>query len=381
MARRTGFVWHEAYVWHDTGGHAGLYRPDGKTVQPDTHAEDPETKRRFRNLLEMTGILDDLVTIKPRPATEDEILRVHTREHLDNIKALSASQAGGDTGILTVVAPGSYEIALLSAGGVIAAVDTVLDGKADNAYALVRPPGHHATRNQAEGFCIFSNAAIAGRHLLESRGLERIAFVDWDVHHGNGTQEAFYSDPRALTISIHQDRFYPSDNGFLEQTGEGAGEGANLNIPMPAGSGVGAYLEAYDKVIIPALKAFEPDFIIIPSGFDAGAMDPLGRIMMHSEGYRQLTQKLLGAADALCGGRLVMCHEGGYSRWTVPYYGLAVMEELSGIHTGTVDPFLEFMQGIGGQEIQPHQAALIAKAVENLTRIPPRAKTGAGAQA
>ena len=370
MKRRTGFVWHEAFAWFDTGSHAGLFRPDGKTIQPDHHAYDSETPRRVRNLLEMSGLLETLTPVPARPAREDELTRVHTPDHVAAIRALSQTQAGGDTGILTSLAPGSFEIACLSAGGAIEAVDAVMDGRVDVAYALLRPAGHHATRGQAEGFCIFSNAAIAARHLLETRGLERIAFVDWDVHHGNGTQDAFYADPRGLTISIHQDRYFPQTDGFLDQTGEGAGRGTNINIPLPPGSGVGAYEHAFDEVVIPALRAYRPDFVILPSGFDAGAMDPFGRMMMHSAGYRALTRKLLAAVDELCDGRLVVTHEGGYSRWTVPFFALSVLEELSGEVTGVADPFLEFMQGIGGQDLQPHQAAVIAQAAEGLVAIP-----------
>ena len=358
----TGFLWDESYAWHNTGSHAMYVAADGKSIQPDTHAEDPETKRRFRNLLEMSGLWEQLVHVKPRMAAEEDILRVHTEAHLRHIQELSRS-GGGDTGVVTVCAAGSYEISMLAAGGVMAAADAVLDGSVRNIYALVRPPGHHAMPDEAQGFCIFSNAAIAGRYVMEKRGLARIAFVDWDVHHGNGTETAFYDDPRALTISLHQDRFFPPDRGMLEDIGEGAGEGYNINVPLPPGSGVGAYISAYERVVVPALQAFQPELIFIPSGFDAGAMDPLGRNMMHSEGYRELTRLMMGVADKACDGRLVLCHEGGYSRATVPFYGLAVMETLSGTDTGIEDPFMEMMGGFAGQDLQPHQAAVIDEAI------------------
>ncbi|MFO7552956.1 MAG: class II histone deacetylase [Haliea sp.] len=357
----TGFVWHESYAWHDTGTHAGLYPADGKVLQPDTHGEDPETKRRFRNLLEMSGLWDQLIQIKPRMASERDILRVHTERHLRHIQELSAA-GGGNTGVITVCGRGSYEIAMLSAGGVIAATDAVVKGDVKNAYALVRPPGHHAMPDEAQGFCIFSNAAIAGRYALEDLGLKRIAFIDWDVHHGNGTEAAFWTDPNALTMSIHQDRFFPSDRGLVEQAGEGPGAGYNINIPLPPGSGVGAYVAAWDEVVIPALRRYKPDLIFVPSGFDAGALDPFGRNMMHSEGYRTLTRKLMKVAEEVCDGRVVMCHEGGYSRATVPFYGLAVMEELTGIKTGVDDPFLAMIQGFAGHELLPHQADVIRSA-------------------
>jgi len=355
--RRTGFVCHEIYMWHDTGNYAGPM-PYGNPVQPDVHAENPETKRRFRNLLEVAGMNDYLHTIKPRMATEAEILRFHTPEHLERVKRISAD-TGGDAGFFTPAGRGSYEIAMLSAGGCLAALEAIMAGEVDNAYALVRPPGHHAIAGEGMGFCLFGNAAIAGFHALATYGIERIAYVDWDVHHGNGTQSAFYDDPRVLTISIHQDNCFPPDSGHLDETGAGAGEGYNINIPMPPGSGVGAYEAAFDQLIIPALDAFKPQLIIVPSGFDAGAYDPLGRMQMHSDGYRSLTAKLMAAADRHCEGKLLMTHEGGYNSWTVPFFGLAVVEEMSGVLSGTVDPYLALHAGLGGQTLQPHQQAAI----------------------
>ncbi len=366
MARRTGLIWDELYMWHNTGNHAGIM-PPGLTVQPYEHVENPETKRRLKNLLDVSGIARDLVRIEPRPATRDEILRVHTDDYVARVKALNES--GGDAGPFTPMGTGSYDIALLAAGGVIALVDAVLDGTVDNGYALVRPPGHHAMPDVGVGFCIFCNGAIAGRHALAARGLDRIAFVDWDVHHGNGTEAAFYDDPRALTISVHQDNCFPPDSGHMAAIGEGAGEGYNINIPLPPGSGRGAYEAVFDRVIIPALEAFKPQLIIVPSGFDAGAHDPLGRMMLYAEAFGALAERLVDAAGRLCDGRLVMCHEGGYNAPTVPYYGLAVFEALSGITSGLEDPFHEILGGLGGQDLQPHQDAVITRAEALLERL------------
>jgi acetoin utilization deacetylase AcuC-like enzyme len=352
-------------MWHNTGNFAGPL-PFGNPVQPFEHPEHPETKRRLRNLLEVSGLLKQLVSIEPRPATEEEILRVHTPAYLAKLRTFN-EQIAADAGMFTPMGRGSLDIALLAAGAVIEAVDAVLDGRVDNAYALVRPPGHHALPDLGMGFCIFANPAIAVRHLIETRGLERVAIFDWDVHHGNGAEAIFREDPRVLTISVHQDNCFPPDSGHLSENGAGAGEGFNINIPLPPGAGTGAYAAVRDRVVIPALHAFRPQMIIVPSGFDAGAHDPLGRQMMTSEGYRELARALKQAAAELCDGRLVMCHEGGYNAPTVPFYGLAVMEELSGIRTGVEDPFQPLLAGLGYHELQAHQDAVI-KAAEKLVR-------------
>jgi acetoin utilization deacetylase AcuC-like enzyme len=193
----TGFIFHELYMWHNTWNWAQIF-PPGLTLQPGEHAENPETKRRLRNLIEVSGLLDQLVPLKPRYATEDEIARFHTREHIADIKA--KSEAGyGDAGRLTPLGKGSFEIALLAAGGAMVAVEAVLSGKVKNAYALIRPPGHHATASTGMGFCLFGNAVIAIKHAMAVHGIGRVATVDWDVHHGNGTQSAFYRDPNVLS--------------------------------------------------------------------------------------------------------------------------------------------------------------------------------------
>ncbi|GAA4086059.1 class II histone deacetylase [Nocardioides kongjuensis] len=369
MTRRTGFVWHEKYAWFDLGQDAGLVHPDGLSIQPDRHVYDHEVVRRFRSLVEVSGLLDQLTRVAPRKASEAELALVHPAAFIQSVKDLSDLPMGGEIGVFAPVPRGAYEIASLAAGGAIAAVDAVVKGEVDNAYALLRPAGHHAEPDRSMGFCIFSNAAIAARHALEQGGLDRVALVDWDVHHGNGTQAALYDEPRALTISIHQDRLFPPDDGFVDQVGEGPAAGTNLNVPLPPGCSAAAYNEVFDTIVLPALERFRPDLIIVPCGFDAGHMDPMGRMLMHSSGYRELTQKLLVAADQLCDGRLVFLHEGGYSRWTVPYYGLAVLEELSGIATEVVDPYQGYAttEGLG---LLPHQGAAIEVAAKNLSRVP-----------
>lgn len=356
----TGYVYHEIFGWHDTGTGAGLFPSDARAgLQPLVHVENADTKRRMHELIVVSGLADSLVRIAPRPATEEEILRVHGREHLERVQAESRLPKGGDAGDgLSPFGQGGYEIAALAAGGAIEAVDAVLAGRVDNAYALVRPPGHHAEPDHGMGFCVFGNVAIAVHHALAVRGLERVAVLDWDVHHGNGTQKAFYADPRVLTISLHQDNVFPPRSGYRDERGEGAGLGYALNIPLPAGSGDSAYLYAMDTVVTPALRAFQPELIVVASGFDAGAMDPMAHQMVTSEGFRALTSRLLDTAGELCDGRVAMSHEGGYNPAYVPFCGLAVLETMSGVRT-LDDPFLPIVSGFGGQDLQPHQRAAV----------------------
>ncbi|MGH7855814.1 MAG: class II histone deacetylase, partial [Candidatus Binatia bacterium] len=303
--------------------------------------------------------------LSPRAATEEEVLRFHTREYVERVRAMSAA-GGGDAGEFTPFGPGSWEIALLSAGGAITAVDAVVEGRVRNAYALVRPPGHHAEADRGRGFCILGNVAIAALHARAAYGFRRIAVVDWDVHHGNGTEKAFWRDPGVLAISLHQDRYYPPETGAVGDVGEGEGRGYNLNVPLPPGSGTGAYREAFERVVLPALHAYRPELLVVASGFDGGVTDPLGRMLLHGKAYREMTRDLMAIAADTCGGRLVLVHEGGYSTAYVPFCGLAVMEELSGIATGVEDPFLAFFEGMGYQDLQPHQEAAIGAAAENL---------------
>lgn len=360
----TGFVFDERYMWHDTGN-AASFVPPGGFVQPDKHAESPDTKRRIHGLLEVAGLTDQLVTIKPRPATVEEITRFHTSGHVETVREMSAA-GYGNAGENAPVGPSSYEIALLSAGGCIEAIDAVIDGRVQNAYALVRPPGHHARRDQGLGFCLFANASLAIMHAMATRGVKRVATVDWDVHHGNGTEEAFYDNPDVLTISIHQDNLYPVGTGRMSDTGEGAGENRNLNVPLPAGSGHGAYLSVFERVVVPALRRFEPELIVVPCGFDASAIDPLGRQMAYSETYRIMTSMLKEVAAGVCDGRILMTHEGGYSAAYTPFCGLAVVEELAGVRTECSDPLIDYLGGLGGQELQPHQDAVIARAMKHV---------------
>lgn len=369
-ARRTGFVAHEYYFWHHTGASAGPM-PYNLVIQPDAHPESPATKRRFLGLLEVSELLAKLTRIDPRLATVEELQYFHTPDYVARIEALSAG-IGGDAGELTPVGTGSFHIAKLSAGGGLAAADAIMSGAVRNAYCLVRPPGHHAEADRGRGFCVFANNVILTHHLKRRHGLKRIAIVDWDVHHGNSQEGAFLRDPSVLTISLHQDNYYPPMSGALAQNGEGAGAGANINVPLPPGSGHGAYLDAWSRVVVPAVTRFAPEFIIVSSGFDGSAMDPLGRNMATSDTYRELTRMTVQLAETLCGGRMLALHEGGYSTAYVPFCGLATLEEMSGVRTAFDDPFLPIFGGMGGQELQPHQKAVIDAAAALVARVPTR---------
>jgi acetoin utilization deacetylase AcuC-like enzyme len=355
-------------MWHDPGS-AGGPLPAGGWIEPGSHVESAETKRRFRNLVEASGLLGQLVRLEAGAAPVDAVQRVHGPDYVERIRKLSDA-GGGDAGNMTPFGGGSYEIALLAAGGVIAAVDAVLDGRVENAYALIRPPGHHAEPDSGGGFCIFNNVAIAAAHAREARGIERVAVVDWDVHHGNGTQKAFYKDPSVLTISLHQDGNFPPGSGPLAENGEGAGAGANINVPLPAGSGQGAYVAALERVVLPALRRHAPGVVIVACGFDASGMDPLGQMLLHSESYRRLTELILAGAAQVCGGRVVFAHEGGYSPFIVPFCGLATVETLAGIRTEVVDPYLPVLVAMPGQELLPHHEAVVTRAAALIERVP-----------
>lgn len=342
----TGFYHDELCLWHTTG-EAVLFLPMGPWLQPmagASHPESPESKRRFKSLLDVSGLTSQLAVNSAPPATREDLLRVHPASYVDRFKSLSDGR-GGEIGHEAVFSHGGYEIACLSAGLAKQAVLDVLDGKLRNAYSLSRPPGHHCLRDQGMGFCLLANIAIAIEAAKAEMGLGRVVVFDWDVHHGNGTQSIFYDRDDVLTISIHQENCFPLNSGGVEERGQGRGAGFNLNIPMPPGSGHDAYLYAMQQIVLPAIRDYAPDMIIIASGLDANTVDPLARQMLHSGSYRKMTAMLMTEADQICGGRLVAVHEGGYAESVVPFCGLAVMEALSGIHTEVVDPFEEIFIG------------------------------------
>ena len=357
MTARTGLVWHERYAWHDARGLLDTFAAEA-LYEPEPSLDSGETRRRLRNLIDASGLLAQLRMIVPRALSDDELCVLHPSRYVERIRRASAG-LGGDAGGSTPFGRWTYEIAALSAGGCVTAVDAVLDGTVENAYALVRPPGHHAGPAGGCGYCVFNNVALAALHLRGVRGLDRVAIVDWDVHHGNGTQDAFWSDPAVLTISLHQEDLFPAGSGLVEEVGDGT----NVNVPLPAGAGRAAYLAALDRVVLPALERFGPDFIIVANGLDAGMMDPLGRMNLTSECFALMTGRLLAAAATLCGGRLVLCQEGGYSRSYVPYCGLAMIESLSGLGAGVVDPWLTDARRVRELPLRAHEHDAIAAAI------------------
>jgi acetoin utilization deacetylase AcuC-like enzyme len=361
MSGRVGLVWDERSMWHDPGAGGAIERAGGWVEPGEPLAESPATKRRLKNLIDASGMAGHLVALAPRAATEEELLRFHTPEHVELVRTLSDAN-GGSVGFDAWAGRGSYEIAKLAAGGTITAIDAVLDDRADAVYALVRPCGHHAMAHAGAGFCLFNNVVIGTMHARAARGLGRVAIVDWDVHHGNGTQDAFWDDPDVLTISLHQEGWLLPSGG-VEETGGAGAQGANVNVPLPAGSGDGAYRDAFERVVLPALHAFGPELLVIASGFDASGFDPLGRQLLHSGSFRWMTRLVAEAADELCDGRLVLSHEGGYSAAVVPFCGLAVLEELTGHRTEVDDPFAARLRGFPGQELEPHQRAAVDRAV------------------
>jgi len=341
---RTGLVFHDRYLQHNTGlAMGGTPLVGYPFAEPEPHVSGPRTVGRSKHLLDLSGLGGRLTPLAARAASEAELLAVHTTAYVDHVRAV-ASAGGGDAGVGAPLGADGYAIAALAAGGAIAAVDATLAGTVQNAYALVRPPGHHATPERGMGFCIFNNIAIAARHAQRAHGLRRIAIVDWDVHDGNGTHEVFYDDPDVLFVSLHQEGLFPPDMGTLAQPGAGAGEGRTVNIPLPPGSGDATYAAAMAELVVPIVRQFAPELLLISCGLDAGAFDPLGRMTLSSGGFRDLTVAALALADECCGGRLVAVHEGGYSPTYVPACTLAVIEALAGVTAPWPDPALARLQ-------------------------------------
>lgn len=285
------------------------------------HPECPERLQSIDERLDASGLA--LHLLEPRAATREECVRVHTADYLDRIDAVRGRRVALDPDTRT--SEGSHEAAMLAAGSAIDLVQGVADGKLSPGLALVRPPGHHATSSRAMGFCLINHVAVAARALIDSGRAERVAIYDFDVHHGNGTEEIFYQDDQVLYLSTHQWPFYPG-TGKAEAVGRGRGEGFTVNVPLPAGTGDEALLRVSEELLFPKVERFEPDFILLSAGFDPYELDPIGGFSVTVEGFRTLAGRWRELAEKRCQGRIAGVLEGGYHLEGLASSVVAVLE-------------------------------------------------------
>ena len=290
-----GLVYDPIYLEHDTGQHV---EHTSRLVMVMGH-------------LEESGVMGKLVPIRPRAATVEELSTVHSPGYVSYVEAF-AQRGGGALDPDTVVSPTSYEAGCYAAGGLIRGVDAVMAGEVTSAFALVRPPGHHATRWEAMGFCLFNNIAIAAQHAMSSHGIDRILIVDFDVHHGNGTQDTFYNNPHVLYFSTHQYPHYPG-SGRIEEVGADLAEGTTVNVPLPAWCGDEVYLQVFDEILVPVARRFRPQLILVSAGYDPHWADQLSLMQLSTTGFAKMVGIIKGLADELCHGRLLLTLEGGYN--------------------------------------------------------------------
>ena len=350
MATRVGYLYDTAHLAHNNASH------------PENATRLTETLRA----LEQLGLTRELVQIPPTPATLDQILAVHTAQEVDLVRTASI-QNRGFLDPDTYVTPNSFEAAVRAAGGAIACVDAVLAGQVTSAFALVRPPGHHATPDRPMGFCLFNNIAIAARHAITRYGLQRILIVDFDVHHGNGTQDAFYDCPDVLYFSTHQYPFYPG-SGDLREVGSGSGTGYTVNIPLPAYCGDDEYRAVFRQVLVPVAKRYAPQLILVSAGFDPHWADPLASMRVSVRGFRDLLSMISLLVAELCQGRLMMTLEGGYNTQVLADVIATSLYLLQGADT-VVDALGPATSPARGPDVQPIIKA--ARRIHHLTGDPP----------
>ena len=311
MSRKTGIVKDKRYLQHSSGF---------------AHPESPERLAAIYEMLDNPIMSWKFTEIEPREATHEEIATIHSPSYVDYI----ASTAGKDSVMLdpdTATSPETYHIAKLAVGGVCNAINSVMTGDVDNAFAFVRPPGHHADRDAAAGFCIFNNVAIGAMHAILKHNLKRVLIVDWDLHHGNGTQHIFYKDQRVLYFSTHQYPYYPG-TGSVEEIGQGEGEGYTVNVPLRGGAGDNAFIKIFRRILEPVALKFNPELVLVSAGFDIYHQDPLGSMRVTPDGFAALIRILLNIADNCCQGRLVAVLEGGYNVQGLTKSVKAVLEEM-----------------------------------------------------
>jgi len=311
---QTGYVYDPLYLDHYTA----------------FHPECPERLEKIMSKLSETKILDYIQSIPPRPATIEEVAMVHTPSHIEGIRKICLN-GGGNLDPDTYTSGRSYDAALLAAGGLMCAVDKVMEGRFRNTFALVRPPGHHAMPDRAMGFCLFNNAAIAACYLEKTYGLERILIVDWDVHHGNGTEFIFYNTSKVLYFSVHQGWIYPG-TGWKNDVGKGEGEGFTINVPLEARMGDIEYETVFQEILYPAAVQYKPQFVLISAGQDSHHSDPIGAMRLTSQGFENLTKIVMNIADKCCDGRITATLEGGYNLEGQALSVAAIFNALSGLN-------------------------------------------------
>ena len=317
MQHKTAIIYDDDYLRHDTG----------------SHPENADRLRRIMERLRADPMWNELVLVKPRNAPLECVEYVHPHDYIQGIER-ACRQGAGFLDLDTIISPHSYRVALLAVGGVLTAIDAITNGRCDNALALVRPPGHHAEPERAMGFCLFNNVAIGARYAQKRYDLSRVAIIDWDVHHGNGTQRIFYSDSSVLYVSLHQYPYYPG-TGSRGEEGVGEGQGFTLNFPMAPGCGDREYIATFENHILPRLEEFHPNMILISAGFDGHRDDPLAGMDLTNEGYTRMTDMLVHFSNQYCDKRILSVLEGGYNLAILPGTVLAHIRALGGMQPGS----------------------------------------------
>jgi len=338
--------WDDRFATHDMG-RGGLYLPVGGLIEDDVFVDNTQRITRTRNLFHAAGLDERVELLDPREAGYEELLRVHSAAQVDRMAAVSAAGHGDAGGGYTPMDGRSYDLAVLSAGSALTALEAVLAGDVRVAHAMLRRSGHHAWRDSGYGFCIFNNCAIAAAAARAVGGLERVAIVDVDAHHGNGSEAIFAEDPSVLTVSIQQDRSFPVETGGVSSVGVGPGEGFNVNVNLPAGTGDPGYLDALDRVVLPVLDEYRPELIIVAAGVDGSLFDPMARLSLTAAGFGEVGRRLRTVADEVSDGRIVSVQEGGYSPVYAPFCWLALLEGMAGLEP-TADPWEAFVAGQAG---------------------------------